>query len=94
MRLNSKNMTVLVGPLLIAAAFAGSATAATEPDPVQRCEAMAARFKMADVSQLSPERLEAARRQAIHGERLCKSEPQTGVKAIGLALKDIGDTTI
>jgi hypothetical protein len=93
MRLNFKNITVLVGPLVIAAAFAGPATA-TEPDLVQRCEALATRFKMADVSQLSPERLEAARRQAIHGERLCKSEPQTGVKAIGLALRDIGDTTI
>ena len=93
MRLNFRNIAILPGLLVASAAFAGPGTAA-DPDLVQRCEALATQFKTADVSQLSAERLEAARRQANHGERLCKSQPQTGVKAIGLALRDIGDTTI
>ena len=48
----------------------------------------------ADVSHMSAEKLESARRQANLGERLCKSEPSTGVKAIAIALRDIGDTAI
>ncbi len=66
---------------------------ADDADLQQRCVAQATRFKAADVSHLTAERIEAARRQALLGERLCKSEPETGLKAIGLALRDIGDTT-
>jgi hypothetical protein len=51
---------------------------------------MAARFKMTDVRHMSPDKLESARRQANHGERLCKSEPEVGVKALDLAFKEIG----
>jgi hypothetical protein len=39
---------------------------------------------------MSPDKLETARRQAAHGERLCKSAPEIGVKALDLALKDAG----
>jgi hypothetical protein len=42
---------------------------------------------------MSADKLEAARRQANHGERLCKSEPETGVKALDLAFRDIGVST-
>jgi hypothetical protein len=49
-------------------------------------------FKVADVSHLSPDKLEATRRQAAHGEHLCKTEPETGVKALDLAFRDIGVT--
>ena len=93
MILNYGNLARLVGALSIAAICAAPAFAG-EPEMQQRCEAQAMRFKAADVSHVTPERIEAARRQATFGERLCKSEPQVGLKAIDLALRDIGDTAI
>jgi hypothetical protein len=56
----------------------------------KQCEALAVRFKTSDMRHMSPDKLEAARRQAAHGERLCKSAPEIGVKALDLALKDAG----
>ena len=88
-----KTMAVLIEALAICAIFVGPALA-DDTDIKQRCEAMARRFKAADVSHLTADKLEAARRQANHGERLCNSSPQIGLKAIDLALRDIGDTAI
>ncbi len=93
MRLHYSNKARLVGALAVTAILVAPAFA-DEADLQQRCEAMAVRFKSADVSHLTAERIEAARRQATHGERLCKSAPETGLKAIALALRDIGDTAI
>jgi hypothetical protein len=59
----------------------------------KHCEALAVRFKTTDMRHMSADRLENARRQAAHGERLCKSEPEIGVKALDLALKDAGSST-
>jgi len=56
----------------------------------QHCEALAVRFKATDMRHMSPDKLEIARRQAAHGEHLCKSAPEIGVKALDLALKDVG----
>ena len=56
----------------------------------KHCEALAVRFKTTDMRHMSPDKLETARRQAAHGEHLCKSEPEIGVKALDLALKDAG----
>jgi hypothetical protein len=56
----------------------------------EHCEALASRFKTIDVSHMTADKLESARRQANHGERLCQSEPEIGVKALDLAFRDIG----
>jgi len=56
----------------------------------KHCEALAVQFKTTDMRHMSPDKLETARRQAAHGERLCKSAPEIGVKALNLALKDAG----
>jgi hypothetical protein len=93
MRSNYRKPALLAGALAITAIFAGPAFAA-DTDLVQRCEALATRFMTADVSHMSAEKLESARRQANLGQRLCKSEPNVGVKAIVIALRDIGDTAI
>ena len=53
-------------------------------------KALATQFKTTDMRHMSPDKLEAARRQAAHGERLCKSAPEIGVKALDLAFKDAG----
>ena len=90
---NYRKPALLAGALAIAAIVVGPAFSA-DSELIQRCEAMATRFKTADVSHMSPDKLESARRQANHGERLCHSEPTIGVKAIALALRDIGDTAI
>lgn len=88
-----KKLAMLAGASVLTAIFMAPAFA-DEPDLTQRCEALAMRFRAADVSHLVPEKLEAARRQANHGEHLCKSSPQVGLKAINLALRDIGDAAI
>jgi hypothetical protein len=93
MRSNYSNLVRLAGAIAVSAMCAGLAFA-EEANMQRRCEAQATRFKTADVSHLTPERIEAARRQAMLGERLCKSEPRIGLKAIDLALRDIGDTAI
>lgn len=59
----------------------------------KHCEALAVQFKATDMRHLSPDKLETARRQAAHGERLCKSAPEIGVKALDLALKDAGSAS-
>jgi hypothetical protein len=91
MGLNHVRSAMMVGALAATAIFAGP-TFAADKGLTEHCESLAMQFKVADVSHLSPDKLEATRRQAAHGERLCKSEPQTGVKALDLAFKDIGVT--
>jgi hypothetical protein len=91
MHLNHMRSVMLVGALAGTAIFAGPSVAA-DKNLTEHCESLAMQFKTADVSHLSPDKLEATRRQAAHGERLCKTEPQTGVKALDLAFRDIGIT--
>jgi hypothetical protein len=89
MRLNYMRSVALLGALAGAGVFSGSAFAA---DIVlqKHCEALATRFKATDMSHMSADKLETARRQAAHGEHLCKSAPEIGVKALDLAFKDAG----
>jgi hypothetical protein len=89
MRLIYMRSTVLLGALAVSGILGGSAFAADSVLQVH-CEALATRFKTADMSHMSPDKLEAARRQAAYGEHLCKSAPETGVKALDLAFKDVG----
>jgi hypothetical protein len=89
MRLTYMRSAVLLGALAVSGILVGSAFAA-DMEPQRHCEALAARFKTADMSHMSPDKLETARRQASHGEHLCKSAPETGVKALDLAFKDVG----
>jgi hypothetical protein len=93
MRSNFSSLARLAGAMTLTAICA-MPVFADEVQMQQHCEAQAMRFKAADVSHVTPERIEAARRQATFGERLCKSEPKIGLKAIDLALRDIGDTAI
>ena len=79
--------TLAVGTTFVAPAFAFDAALK------EHCEALASRFKTVDVSHMAADKLEAARRQANHGERLCKTEPEIGVKALDLAFRDIGVST-
>jgi hypothetical protein len=89
MRLKYMRSVVLLGALAGTGILSGSAFA--EDLTLQKhCEALATRFKTTDMSHMSPDRLEMARRQAAHGEHLCKSEPEIGVKALVLAFKDAG----
>jgi hypothetical protein len=80
---------VLVGALAGTGIFSASAFA-SDMALQKHCEALATRFKTTDMSHMSPDKLEMARRQAAHGERLCKSEPEIGVKALVLAFEDAG----
>ena len=89
MRLKYMRSVVLFGALAGAGIFSGSAFAA-DMTLQKHCEALAARFKTTDTRHMSPDKLETARRQAAYGERLCKSAPEIGVKALDLALKDAG----
>lgn len=69
----------------------GSSAMATSDDAsAERCKALVGRFNTTDVSHLTAEQLESARRQAMLGEKLCKSQPELGVKAVTLALNQIG----
>lgn len=79
--------TLAIGTTFVAPAFAFDAALK------EHCEALASRFKTVDVSHMAADKLEAARRQANHGERLCKTEPEIGVKALDLAFRDIGVST-
>jgi hypothetical protein len=88
----------LIRPILLTGALAAGMTFvapafASDATMKAHCEALASRFKTIDVSYMSADKLESARRQANHGERLCKSEPETGVKALDLAFRDIGVST-
>jgi hypothetical protein len=76
--------TLTIGTTFVAPSFAFDAALK------EHCEAMASRFKTIDVSHIAADKLEAARRQANHGERLCNSDPEIGVKALDLAFRDIG----
>ncbi len=89
MRLNYTRSAILLGALVGTGALSGSAFAA-DIALQQHCEALATRFKTTDMSHMSPDKLETARRQAAHGEHLCKSAPEIGVKALDLAFKDAG----
>jgi hypothetical protein len=89
MRLKYVRSVVLLAALAGTGMFSGSVFA--EDIAVQKhCEALAVRFKTTDMRHMSPDKLETARRQAALGERLCKSAPEIGVKALDLALKDAG----
>ena len=92
MNMKPSRPVLLMGALAVGAAFVAPAFAA-DATAREHCEALASRFKTIDVSYMSADKLEAARRQANHGERLCKSEPETGVKALDLAFRDIGVPT-
>jgi hypothetical protein len=89
MRLNGMRSLVLLGALAGTAILSGSAFAA-DMALQRQCEALATRFRTTDMSHMSPDKLETARRQAAHGERLCKSAPEIGVKALDLAFRDAG----
>ena len=80
---------VLLGVLAGTGICSGSAIAA-DTAMQKHCEALAVQFKTTDMRHMSPDKLEIARGQAAHGERLCKSAPEIGVKALDLALKDAG----
>jgi len=89
MRSKYLRSVVLLGALAGTGLCSGSAFAA-DMALQTHCEDLAVRFKTTDMSHMSPDKLETARRQAAHGERLCKSAPEIGVKALDLALKDVG----
>jgi hypothetical protein len=89
MSLNCIRSAVLLGALMGTGIFSGSAFA-TDIAVHKQCEALATRFKTTDMSHMSPDKLETARRQAAHGEHLCKSAPEIGVKALDLAFRDAG----
>jgi hypothetical protein len=89
MKLKLIRPVLLMGTLAVGAAFVAPAFA-TDAAAKEQCELLASRFKTIDLSYMSADKLESARRQANHGERLCKSEPEVGVKALDLAFKDIG----
>lgn len=81
-----------LGTLATGAAFV-SPVFASDSSVKEHCEALASLFKNADVSHMAADKLESARRQANHGERLCQSEPEIGIKALDLAFRDIGVST-
>jgi hypothetical protein len=89
MRLKYVRSVVLLGALAGTGICSGPVFAA---DMVlqKHCEALVVQFRTTDMRHMSPDKLETARRQAAHGERLCKSAPEIGVKALDLALKDAG----
>jgi hypothetical protein len=89
MRLKYVRRSVVLLAALAGTGMCGSVFAA-DVALQQHCEALAVRFKATDMRHMSPDKLETARRQAAHGERLCKSAPEIGVKALDLALKDAG----
>lgn len=89
MRSKYVRSVVLLGALAGTGICSGSAFAA-DMALQKHCEALAVQFKTSDMRHMSPEKLETARRQAAHGERLCTSAPEIGVKALDLALKDVG----
>jgi hypothetical protein len=89
MKLKLIRSALLIGTLAVGTAFVVPAFA-SDATPKEHCEALASQFKTTDVSHMAAEKLESARRQANHGERLCKSEPEIGVKALDLAFRDIG----
>jgi hypothetical protein len=92
MRKNYRYSALAAEIIAVTTLCAGPALA-VENKALESCQALATQFKTADVSHVSAERLEAAKRQAVYGERLCGSDPGNGVKAIALALADIGVTT-
>jgi hypothetical protein len=89
MRLKYMRSVVLLGALAGTGIFSGSAFAA-DMTLQKHCESLATRFKTTDMRHMSPDKLETVRRQAAYGERMCKSAPEIGVKALDLAFKDAG----
>jgi hypothetical protein len=89
MNLKSIRPALLMGTLAVGTTFVAPSFA-FEPALKEHCEAMASRFKTIDVSYIAADKLEAARRQANHGERLCNTDPEIGVKALDLAFRDLG----
>ena len=89
MRLTYMRSVMLLGAFAGIGLCSGAAFAA-DMTLQSHCEALATRFKATDMRHMSPDKLETARRQAAYGERLCKSAPEIGVKALELAFKDAG----
>jgi hypothetical protein len=89
MRLKYMRSVVLLGALTGTGILSGSAFGADMASQ-KHCESLATRFKTTDMRHMSPDKLETVRRQAAYGERLCKSAPEIGVKALDLAFKDAG----
>jgi hypothetical protein len=89
MKLSFIRPVLMIGALAVGAAFVAPAIA-SDAALKEHCEALALRFKSIDTSHMAADKLESARRQANHGEHLCKSEPEVGVKALDLAFRDIG----
>ncbi len=89
MNLRSIRPALLMGTLSVGTMFVAPSFA-FDPALKEHCQAMASRFKTIDVSYIAADKLEAARRQANHGERLCSTDPEIGVKALDLAFRDIG----
>ena len=89
MNLRLIRSALLTGTLTVGTTFAAPSFA-FDAALKERCEAMASRFKTIDVSYIAADKLEAARRQANHGERMCNTDPEVGVKALSLAFRDIG----
>lgn len=91
-------MKRMIVSTLTAAAFLGAsasvvpALAADNMTLTQHCENLVKEFQEADVSHVSEKKLEQAKAQASHGEKLCKTNPKAGIKALDLAFKDIGVT--
>ena len=92
MKLKLIRPVLLMGTLAVGTTLAAPAIA-SDASLKEHCEALALRFKTIDTSHMAADKLESARRQANHGERLCKSEPEVGVKALDLAFRDIGVAT-
>jgi hypothetical protein len=82
--------SAVLGGIFAAVAMVAGPALAAQNTPTERCQDLAMQFKMIDVRHMSPDKLESARRQANHGEKLCRSEPEIGVKALDLAFKEIG----
>ena len=89
MKLKLIRPVLLMGTLAVGTTLAAPAIA-SDASLKEHCEALASRFKTIDTSHMAADKLESARRQANHGEHLCKSEPEIGVKALDLAFRDIG----
>lgn len=77
---------------LIALPLGATSASAAEVTLSQHCEDLAKEFKELKPTHVSATKMNAAKEQAEHGEKMCKSDPKAGIKALDLAFKDIGVT--
>lgn len=66
--------------------------AAAETRLTQHCEDLAKEFNGLTPAHVNPTKMKQAKEQAGHGEKMCKSDPKNGIKALDLAFKDVGAT--